>query len=159
MLNPPVNWKVTARSTTERDNDTTTRTVFFLFLPRFARAMRPIPALLLLRCLLEKFPLSVYFTASTGDTFAAIRPGRPQERSTVTTANKADTIKITGELLTRALISPRLDLSITTGTSRYPTAQPAARPGGHPMAHSSNACWRMILFSCRGVTPIVFKSP
>lgn len=109
--------------------------------------MRLIPALLPLRCLLEKFPLSVYFTASTGDTFAAIRPGRPQESSTVITENKADTAKIMGELLIWVLISPRLDLAITTGTRRYPTSHPAASPSGQPMIHRSNACWRMILLA------------
>ena len=159
MLNPPVNKKITAKSTTERDSDTTTSTVFFLFRPRLASAILPTPACSLFRFLLEENAASVYFTASTGETFAAIRPGFLQESSTVTTVKKADTRKINGELLTLALISPRLVRSITSGTSRYPTSHPAASPTGQPIAHNKSACWRMIRFSCQGVTPMVFKSP
>ena len=131
----------------------------FLFLPRLAKAIPPIPDRLLLRSFREEMPVSAYFTASTGETFAAIRPGRPQESSTVATANSADAAKIRGELLTSVCIVSRLVLARTTGTRQDPTSQPAISPSGQPTPHSRRACCRMIRRSCLGVTPMVFRRP
>ena len=65
--------------------------------------------------------MSVYLVASTGETFAAIRPGRKQDSNTVNSANNADRRKISGETL--SVVEERLKdiLFMTTGVKTAPT--------------------------------------
>ena len=63
---------------------------------------------------------SVYFAASTGDTFAAILPGFLQDKKTVIMANTAEPIKISGELLIAAFVPIILVVSNAIGVKTAP---------------------------------------
>ena len=99
MSKPPKKVASIFNSATARDREITTRAVFFLFRPRLAQA---IDAGLTFPEERRRFLLpvtSVYRTASTGDTFPAMRPGRAQDSSTVSRAKTAAKRKIQGDML------------------------------------------------------------
>lgn len=112
-----------------RDSDAMIIVVFPLLLPRFDKAIRHI-----LPPLKECFPFlrtllpSVYLSASIGDTRDAILAGCPVEMNTVTREKMAAPIKISGFAGTvlYSTISPR-DFMMT-GTSPFPTKNPASSP-------------------------------
>ena len=101
----------------------------------------------------------MYFVASTGETFAAILPGREQDSKTVISANRADAKKINGEVLTVETPTPKVVRAITTGVRDAPKPYPNSNPIGMPTTHRNSACWRMMRRNCRGVTPMVFSKP
>ena len=65
--------------------------------------------------------VSVYLSASTGDTFPAIRPGREQESSTVTSENAAEPRNIHGEILMEVYTALKVELARVMGTAAAPT--------------------------------------
>ena len=92
-------------STTARARDRTVTTVLPRLRPRLAQAIwnRDAP-LFRARRLPLVLPPSVYRTASTGDTFAAMRPGRAQDKNTVRSENSAAPIKIQGSKETNVFL-------------------------------------------------------
>ena len=133
-------------------------TVLPLLRPRLAQAMpakeKPFRDFLSFRPL----PLpSVYRTASTGETLAAIRPGRAQERNTVSRAKAADPRKITG--LTDTTSDTPSSWAITAGASWLPTSQPTTSPMGMPTQLRRRACCRSMALICLPVVPMVFSRP
>ena len=143
------------------DMEMITRIVRFRFRPRLAAAMPAIFALLPKR----RFPffiapsLSVYRTASTGDTFAAIRPGLAVLIKTVSSANRILPAKILGSALICTSIVPPNVCFIMRGTSAHPVSHPRPRPRGIPIQDRKSACLRMMARICFPVVPIVFKRP
>ena len=88
-------------STTARVRERTVTAVLPLLRPRFALAIRERDAPLCALRIFSRFPVfflppSVYRSASTGETFAAMRPGFAQERKTVARENSAAPTKIPG---------------------------------------------------------------
>lgn len=81
--------------------------------------------------------VSVYFVASTGETFEAILPGREQDSKTVISANRADAKKINGEVLTVETPAPKVVRAITTGVRVAPTPYPNNNPAGMPTMHKT----------------------
>ena len=157
MSKLPVSVTVMVSSSTARERLSTVMKVLPRLRPRLARAMEKRETPLRLRCALRNTVPSVYLTASTGDTRAAMRPGRRQDMSTVTRAKAAEKTNIQG--LTDTTVTTALSWETITGTSRLPTAQPSSSPRGMPAADRLRAWMRMMRFSCLGVVPMVFSSP
>ena len=92
-----------------------------------------------------------------GETLAAMRPGRRQERNTVIRAKSALPMNSLGSAEVTA--ATLLSRAVTTGVSTPPSSQPSSSPTGMPARDSMSACARMMRRSCRGVVPMVFSSP
>ena len=89
--------KMLLRRTTERDRDRMTTRVFPLLLPRPDRAIRQsFPPSVVRFSFRLPFAPSVYRTASTGDTRAAIRAGFLVEMPTVTRVKRTAPRKMRG---------------------------------------------------------------
>ena len=79
------------------DREQTTSTVRFLFRPRLDSAIfGSFPPLVEFLLFFLPPALSVYRTASTGETFAAMRAGFPVDIQTVKSVNTAEPMKISG---------------------------------------------------------------
>ena len=102
-------------------------------------------------------PASVYRTASTGDTRAAILPGLRQEMRTVMSENTVAKRKISG-LIEMVSCMPS-SCERMSGTSCAPIRYPATRPIGMPISESRYACRRIMRRICLPVVPMVFKRP
>ncbi|MNW50132.1 hypothetical protein D3C74_275730 [compost metagenome] len=139
----------------------TTRRVRFLLRPRLARAMQCIlaPRVDFLNFVLFLRSLSIYLTASTGDTLAAILPGLKMLMNTVISVNNAAPIKIHGLGDTDTSVPAKAVLFIISGTSDLPTIKPMIKPMGIPITERCRACLRMILRICLPLVPIVFSRP
>ena len=158
MSNPRATVTVKFSSTTARVRERTVTTVFPRLRPRLAQAMPAREKAFRGRRVFFRLPLpSVYRTASTGETLAAIRPGRAQERNTVSRANPAEPRKITG--LTETTSDTPSSWATTAGVSRPPTSQPTASPMGMPTQLRRRACCRSMVLICRPVVPMVFSRP
>ena len=149
-------------STTARVNETTVTAVRTRLRPRLAQAIpgRDAPESVPRLRPPDRAGLpSLQRTASTGETFAALRPGRAQERNTVPRAKRAEPAKIHGlkDVAAHIVFSSRTDR--TTGVSLTPTRKPSASPMGMPMRLRIRACWRMMRLICRPVVPMVFRRP
>ncbi len=143
---------------TDSAKDTTTSMVLLLLRPKLLNAIWWTFAPRVARCFLLNFTCSVYFVASTGETFAAMRAGFEQESRTVTMENAAEPRKITGETL--VVVMPlNVSVAVMTGVSAAPIPNPKSSPTGMPIRQSSNACWRIMRRSCLGVVPMVLSSP
>ena len=153
MSKPLVKFTVTVSSTTARDREVIVTAVLPRLRPRLAQAMagredRPAPLWA------RRFPEgrrdflpapSVYRTASMGETLAATRPGRWQDRSTVNRANRAEPKKSAGLTDTTPDTPSRWEM--ITGVSCPPMSHPARSPRGMPRAERARAWYRMIRFS------------
>ncbi|MNW52688.1 hypothetical protein D3C74_302160 [compost metagenome] len=139
----------------------TTNTVRFVLRPKLERAMwiilAPSVDFFSLRLPLV-FP-SVYLTASTGETAAAILPGLKVLIITVMSANKADPTKIHGLGDTDISVPLYTLIFIIKGTSDLPIKKPAINPTGIPNTDRISACLRIIRRICLPLVPIVFKRP
>ena len=157
ILKPLVKVTVRFSSTTARESDSTVTTVLLRLRPRlaFAMASRDTPPDFF--TFFFSVPPSVYRTASMGLTFAARRPGREQDSSTVSRENSAEITKMTG--LADTMLWMPLSRAMMTGVSREPMNHPISRPRGMPTRERSSACWRMMCLSCRPVVPMVFSNP
>ncbi len=128
-------------STALNEMDSTTSTVFPLFLLRFPSAidmirwLESMPRL----CVFAVPCASWYFNASTGEIFPAILPGLPQLMRTVIHVNSPDSTHTqTGGTINAD--SPMIIFVITSGSSMFPNSQPSSSPAGIPTADSTVPC-------------------
>ena len=108
-----------------------------------------------------QWAVSVYFTASIGETLPATFPGLRQLRKTVKTENTAPNRKIHGAIVGEVFKVFWLFacMARVNGKIMRLITKPAVSPIGMPMTDNITACRLISLRSCFLVVPIVFNNP